>query len=101
MTGERSLQDGIFYDHGERPGAAFGMLFLRAGDGAAATDVGSVLAELWALWQGLARGAVPGLDGITVPPGNLTALVGFGVKLFELPGAATPVPLGLGPSCRF
>lgn len=101
MTGERTLQDGIFYDHGERPGAAFGMLFLRAGAGATAGAVGSALADLWTIWQGLARGHVPGLGGVTVPTGNLTALVGYGVKLFELPGAATPVPLGLGPSSRF
>lgn len=101
MSGERTLQDGIYYDRGERPGDAFGMLFLRAADGASATDVGGALGDLWTLWQGLRRGEVPGLEGLSVPTGNLTALVGFGVKLFELPGARRPTPQGLGPSTRF
>lgn len=101
MSGERTLQDGIFHDHGERPGAAFGMLFLRAGAGATAGEVGSVLADLWTRWQGLAQGQVPDLPGVTVPGGSLTTLVGYGVKLFELPGALMPVPLGLGPPSRF
>jgi len=98
---ERTLQDGIFYERGERPGSAFGILFLRAGAEATAGAVGAVLADLWALWAGLAEGQVPGLDDLAVPTGNLTTLVGYGVKLFELPGAHRPFPQGLGDPFRF
>ncbi|HSK26944.1 MAG TPA: hypothetical protein VK894_08555, partial [Jiangellales bacterium] len=97
----RTLQDGIYYDHGERPGAAFGIAFLRAGAEATAADVGTLLHRLWDLWQGLGRGEVPGLPDATVPPGGLTTLVGYGVKVYDLPGAGHPVPQGQGEAARF
>ena len=97
----RTLQPGIYYDHGERPLEAFGILFLRTEQDAEAAAVGTVLRELWATYGRLAAGDVDDLPGHPVEPAGLTALVAYGVKAFALPGARLPVPQCLGDQFRF
>ena len=96
------LQEGIYWDKGQRPGNFFAILFLRANDGASAQDVGSLLNRLWSTYQGLKNGIVPDLGaGFPVPAGNLTVLVGYGPNIFRLKGITQPLPAGLGPQSRF
>ena len=97
----RTEQDGIYYDEHERPGDAFGMLFLRAEQDATAAEVGAVLHDLWSLWQRLRAGDVPDLPGHPVASGSLTVLVGYGPKVFGLADAARTTPENLGDSFRF
>jgi hypothetical protein len=61
----------------------------------------AVLDDLWSMYHGLTVGEVDDLPGHPVDPGELTALVAYGVKVFSLPGAARPVPEGLGDQFRF
>jgi len=57
--------------------------------------------RLWAVYQGLKQGDIPDLPGQRVPPGNLTCLLGYGVKAFELAGARRAVPDELQQFGRF
>lgn len=96
-----TLQEGIYFDSGMRPGAFFNMVFLRAEAGRSATEVGALLERLWSVLQRLKRGEVPDLPGHPVPSGDLTVLIGYGMKAFALPGAKREVPSNLGPEFRF
>ena len=65
---------------------------LRVEAGVDAAVLSDVLAKLWAVLQDLKRGALDDLPGHPVPAGDLTVLLGYGVKAFEVPGPATPPP---------
>jgi Dyp-type peroxidase family len=88
------LQEGIYHATGKRPGQAFAILFLQASQDADATQVGVSLQSLWTVYQALRQGQVPDLPGHPVPSGNLTCLVGYGIKAFELPRALRTIPPG-------
>ena len=75
-----TLQEGIY--HRTRPGAFFGILFLRVDPEQPAKHAGAILAELWARYDQLRRGDLPQLPGHPVPDGDLTVLIGFGFNLF-------------------
>ena len=95
------LQDGIYHRPGNRPGGFFGIAFLRVTEGADAEAVDGLLGELWGMWQDLRRGRVRDLPGVEVPNGELTVLLGYGPKVFALPGVQQPIPDALGPRARF
>lgn len=91
---DRTLQEGIYYDQGERPARFFGLLLLRAAEDCDARQAGERLADLWELYQGLKDGRVPDLEPTTVPhdDDHLSVLVGFGPKAFALAGASHARP---------
>jgi deferrochelatase/peroxidase EfeB len=95
------LQEGIYHAPGRRPGRAFSILFLQAGPDVDAARVGTTVQSLWALYQSLKRGEVPDLPGHLVPSGELTCLLGYGVKTFELPEARRTTPEELQQFGRF
>lgn len=97
----RQLQEGIYYERGARPAPAFGIVFLEAGTDVDAEAVGITLLALWEVYAGLKRGMVPDLPGQTVPAGNLTCLLGYGIKAFELAGARRRPPDELSRFGRF
>ncbi len=108
------LQEGIYYAPGTRPGKFFGILFLRAGAGLNASDIGESFLALWKMYQDLKRGVIMDLPGHPVDAGDLSVLVGYGKNVFNLPGAKRhilsalkdyggflcPVPTGGGPLLR-
>ncbi|MGH8907147.1 MAG: Dyp-type peroxidase [Egibacteraceae bacterium] len=96
-----ALQEGISHAPGQRPGAFFTILFLRAAPACTAAQVGQALGELWRVYQGLKAGNVRELPGHPVPAGALTVLVGYGPKAFALTGAGRPLPADLGSQSRF
>ncbi|MFY9620351.1 MAG: hypothetical protein WAQ99_11135 [Pyrinomonadaceae bacterium] len=96
-----SLQEGIFHESGTTPPPNFGIMFLRVSQGAPAADVGNCLASLWKVFEDLQEGKVRDLPGITVPPGDLKLLIGYGPNCFKLPNVRHPLPQGLGPQNRF
>lgn len=95
------LQEGIYHAPGVRPGPAYGILFLQAASEAMAERVGVAVQQLWEMYQGLKGGNVPDLPGQPVPSGNLTCLLGYGVKAFELSGARRDIPAELQQFGRF
>jgi deferrochelatase/peroxidase EfeB len=98
---DERFQEGLFHRSGQRPGPCFTLLFLRAAPGATARQVGGAFAELWGRYQRLKEGRLPDLEPATVPPGNLSVLVGYGLRAFKLPEAARPLPMELGPKHQF
>lgn len=90
MSAER-LQRGIHFRSGQRPPPAFRLVLLNAAPGAAAADVARALGEVLAMLERLARGQPRDLAGL--PPDEarlsarqfqrLTALVGYGARLFD------------------
>jgi Dyp-type peroxidase family len=100
---DRTLQEGIYYSSGERPGRFFGLMLLKAAPQCDARRAGERLADLWQLYAGLKRGRVPDLDPVTVPheEDNLRVLLGLGSTAFELDGAGRLKPDGLKPDRLF
>src|ERR1700730_13644134 len=78
------LQEGIYYQPGVRPGSSFAVIFLRAQPTADAATVGQAIEALWTVYQGLKRGTSRDLPAHPFPGGDLTALLGFGVKAFVI-----------------
>lgn len=100
---DRTLQEGIYYARGERPGRFFALMLLRAAEHCDARRVGWRLVDLWELYAGLKQGRIPDLDPATVPveEDNLRVLLGLGPRAFELAGAGRPKPDGLEPDRLF
>ena len=96
-----SLQEGIYHGPGQRPGAFFDIVFLRVERGTTAGALAALLGDLWSMYQGLKQGRVADLPGHPVPADNLTVLLSYGVKAFDLAGARRPAPASLGPEFRF
>jgi len=86
------LQEGIYYQSGARPGTAFAVVFLRADPTADSATVGRSLERLWGVYQGLKRGVSRDLPNHLFPSGDLTVLLGFGIKAFGIAGAKRSVP---------
>src|SRR5438876_7579156 len=89
------LQEGIYYQPGVRPGSSFAVIFLRADPTASAAAVSQSIDALWKVYQGLKSGTLRDLPGHPVPSGNLTVLLGFGIKAFALPKAFKAAPEAL------
>lgn len=87
-----ALQEGIYHAPGMRPGAAFGIVFLQDTGEGRLDQIGQDLKFLWDMLQELKQGIVRDLPGQTTPAGNLTCLIGYGVKAFEIAGALRQVP---------
>ncbi len=86
------LQEGIYYAPGVKPGKFFNILFLRALPGLNARQVGEAFGKLWQIYQDLKNGKLTDLPGQTLPAGDLTVLVGYGVNLFKLPEIQRQLP---------
>jgi deferrochelatase/peroxidase EfeB len=87
LTGK--LQDGIHFakvdGETKRVPGFFALVLLDVNPGKTARDVDHLLQRLWEMYAGLRRGEVPDLGpSVTVPPGDLHVLVGFGRAAFGL-----------------
>jgi len=96
-----TLQEGIYHAPGRRPGRHFALLFLRAKPAGGASGAAAALGDLWGMYQGLKGGVVRDLEGVTLPAGDLTVLLGFGRNAFELDGIALRRPRGLADEYLF
>jgi deferrochelatase/peroxidase EfeB len=96
-----TLQEGIYHAPGRRPGRHFALLFLRASPAAGAAGAADALGDLWAMYQALKAGRVRDLEGVTVPGGDMTVLLGYGRNAFALGGVALARPRGLADEYLF
>jgi deferrochelatase/peroxidase EfeB len=96
-----ALQEGIYAGPGRTPGDAFAIVFLRAERSAGAGDLHETLVELSTMLRDLTRGRVRALPGHPVPSADLTALFGYGPKVFAVEGVRRALPERLGPRYRF
>ncbi|MEM7536895.1 MAG: peroxidase [Chloroflexota bacterium] len=84
---DRTIQEGIYYQRGARPGKFFAILFLEASHDTDATAVSQTLADLWQIYTNLKAGGVADLPAHPVPSGDLTVLIGYGADAFRLSGS--------------
>lgn len=61
------LQEGIYWDKGARPGAAWGVAFLRIRPGVDALKVDETLIGLADVFTGLRHGSIRDLPGVELP----------------------------------
>lgn len=94
------FQEGIFFQSGARPGKFFAICFLEALPDADGRSTQRCIDALWSRIADLKNGVVPGIPGLAVPHGDLTALIAFGPNCFKLSGTRA-VPDGLRPQFRF
>lgn len=95
-----SMQEGIFFQEGARPGKFFLITFLATEPGVDAAQVKRCLGSLWRTLSDLKTGLVEDLPGYPVPAGDLKVTIGYGPLAFKLSGTAA-IPSELGPSNRF
>lgn len=88
----RTIQEGVYYQQGTRPGNFYTILFLGSEPDANATSARDFLRQLWTLYQDLKRGQVRDLPGHPVPAGDLKVLIGYGPNVFKIPGTKETPP---------
>lgn len=86
------LPRGIYWDKGQTPPRCHAVAILRADQNATAAEIDKALAALARLWSQLRVGAMPTLQGATVPASAFEWLLGYGRKAFEIDGSKHPVP---------
>jgi Dyp-type peroxidase family len=87
------LQQGIYHSPTSQPSNSFAVVLLRAMD----SEPGRIkytLANLWKMYLNLQKGIVAGLSAKARNPhhGNLSILVGYGPKIFEINGLKRASP---------
>jgi deferrochelatase/peroxidase EfeB len=86
----RSLQEGIYYKKGLRPGQSLGIIFLRVNKTSKASDVGQLLTRIWNTCKNLKRGILGDYNELKIAYPklyqDLTILIGFGSGIFGLEG---------------
>ncbi len=88
------LQQGIYYSEGNEPGNSFAVVFLRSTDQHHPAKIRNTLSALWNTYLKLQEGIIDGLnfDGNHLYSGNLSVLIGFGPKTFEIDGIKRTKP---------
>ena len=97
---EDRLQDGIYFRSNETPLPAFGLLLIDIRNGTRVAEARAALASLWTMLAELRQGTVGDLRGrddetaVSVDPGGLTVLLGYGARLWQNHGTHLPRLVG-------
>lgn len=97
------LQEGIYLNGVERPynrtkkssyrNKTFAILFLRTKKTSRSAEVKQAINELWKKYELLKKGRIyDNGEKYSVPSGNLTVLIGYGPKIFQLFGTVKRIP---------
>jgi deferrochelatase/peroxidase EfeB len=101
----RGLQDGIYYKKGCRPGQSVAIMFLRTNKSSSASDIGEIIGNLWETCNDLKNGILNDLKESKIAHPNLysdlTILIGYGPKIFDLKGAMKKRPHLLSENLQF
>ena len=93
----RSLQDGIYYTKGSRPGQSMGIIFLRTNKSSRALEIGETIKRIWNTCNNLKKGILKDFkdNNISHPDSyrDLTILIGYSPKIFDLQGAFRKKPI--------
>jgi Dyp-type peroxidase family len=97
------LQQGIYYSHSSYPRNSFSVIFLNARAPCDPGRIRETLLQLWRMYIKLQKGIVPDLDMPKKNPhhGNLSVLMGYGPKFFEIGGLKKRKPLYLNEEWLF
>jgi len=90
------IQEGIFYDkmrEFKRYGNySYAILFLEIRKNSNAEHVVSALKKIWKTYELLKKGQIPDIGRCTVPTRGLSILIGYGPKVFNIPGIRKRIP---------
>ena len=102
---QQELQSGIYYgkpriknssSNGKLPvNSSFALVSLRASRRSNAFEIGKCLNSLWKIYKDLEKGIITDPPNCRVNSGSLSVLIGYGPKVFELPGARKQIPLDM------
>jgi Dyp-type peroxidase family len=95
------LQEGIYWDAGSRPGSAWGIAFLRVKAGVNAAKIDEALTGFSKIFTGLRYGRIADLPGVDLPQSGLSILIGYGPKVFAVPGTVRKRPAGIDAKFQF
>jgi Dyp-type peroxidase family len=101
---QTKLQNGIFYLDTPTIGNSCHIVFIRAGVGSNASEIGEALVKVWTMLKNLEKGIVNDLKGVNkrhLHPGNLTTLIGYGPEIFLIKEAKKQKPLDLNDEVVF
>lgn len=95
-----ALQEGIYYADNQRPLNSFCVLFLRFKGNSNTEEIKYLLTQLWGMYNDLKNGIPQEFKENFQEPGsnfnqfagNLSVLIGYGPKMFDLPGIKCPRP---------
>jgi len=91
-----SIQNGIFYEKGKKPGRSLGIIFLKYANDIDAQTAGISLLKLWNMYSGLNGDDAGEYSQNPVSPMNgLSTLIGYNRRTFSLPGALKSEPKDL------
>jgi Dyp-type peroxidase family len=98
----RSVQDGIYFKKESRPGDSFGIIFLRANGSLDAAELGQIITRIWDTCIKLKNGAIKDLE-VNYPDfyNDLTVLIGYSPKIFDLSGVLKRKPSMLTDDLNF
>ncbi len=97
------LQEGIYYHAKPSIGNSFCIVSLSAENITQISEIGGAVGRIWNNLVKLKKGIVVGLDIDSQhrKNGDLTVLVGYGSKLFTIPGSQKVIPASFGDSYNF
>lgn len=92
----RSLQEGIYYTKGSRPGQSMGIVFLRVKKSSNTSEIGMVISKIWDICSDLKNGIPTDFRNSNLSHAkhyrDLTVLIGYGPKIFDLNGTLKKRP---------
>jgi Dyp-type peroxidase family len=93
-----NLQEGIYYAAKSQIGNSFCILSLAARETSKIRDIGIAIGRIWSTLTNLKNGIISDLniDKKHRKGGNLTTLVAYGSKLFDITGSEKSRPLSFG-----
>jgi len=91
-----SLQEGIYYTKGSRPGRSLGIVFLRTNRSSDALEVGKVLTRIWQICTNLKNGVTGDFKDLDLSYPelyhDLKVMIGYGPRIFDLNGTHRKTP---------
>jgi deferrochelatase/peroxidase EfeB len=97
------LQQGIYYSHSDYPRNSFSVIFLNARPPCNPRKIRETLLKLWRMYSKLQKGIVPDVGTAKKNPhhGNLSVLMGYGPRFFEIDGLKKRKPSHLNEEWLF
>jgi deferrochelatase/peroxidase EfeB len=94
MLRDGALQQGIYYSHANYPRNSFTVIFLSARRPYDAIKIRKTILRLWKMYGNLQKGILPdvGTTNGRAHAGNLSVLLGYGPRLFEINGIKKSKP---------
>lgn len=97
------LQEGIYLKKKPLIGKSLCTVFFSISEGSTANEAGKAIDQLWSMYSNLKHGKIKNLavNENLLLGGNLSALIGYGPKIFNIPGIRKHIPIDLAENSFF